>query len=529
MDVMLYAREYVLTAFEKDRSAQTGASTHSDWKTMKTKNIIVIGAGIGGITAATHLAKHGFRVTVLEKNSRPGGRCDRISRDGHRFDTGPTLVVMPLLYEAEFAALGVSMRDVLDLKRVDPTYHLVFDDGNRLALTSDMKSMQEQLETFECGSFQGLLRYMSEGHRHYQLGIERLVKPDFRKPSDFFKASNLPLLQQVKPFVRHYDNMKRYFDDPRLKAAFTFQDVYMGLSPFEAPATFSMMPYTELAHGVWYPKGGMYSIVEALTKLAREAGVEFIFDAAVEKIEVRENSVRGIQVKGQVLEADAVLANADLPYVYQNLLPKDGQAKRLSGKRYSCSVISFFWGVDKPYETLSPHTLFLADDYRENFDTIIRDLSLPANPSLYLHAPARLDPSMAPAGEDTIIAIVPVGHMRGNGDQDWAALRDKAREHIFRKIGLFGIADLESHIKFETTFTPLSWKKRYNLAKGSTHGLCHNLTQLGYFRPDFQHKRYRNLYFTGASTRPGTGMPTAMVSGRQAAQRIMDHLVGEVQ
>jgi phytoene desaturase len=491
---------------------------------MKTKKVIVIGAGIGGITAATHLAKQGLHVTVLEKNARPGGRCDRLSRDGHHFDTGPTLMVMPLLYEAEFAALGASMREILDLQRVDPTYHLVFDNGSQLALTSDLKSMHEQLERFEHGSFQGLLRYMEEGHRHYHLGTERLVKRDFRKASDFFRLDNIPLVYQLKPFLNHYRNMSAYFDDPRLKAAFTFQDVYMGLSPFEAPATFSMMPYTELAHGVWYPRGGMYKIVEALMSLARAAGVEFIFNSTVEQIEVEGRSVRGVRLDGQPLNADAVLANADLPYVYQKLLPQDGQVKKLDRKRYSCSVISFFWGMDKTYETLPPHTLFLADDYRENFESIIRDLDLPANPSLYIHAPARLDPAMAPRGQDTLIAIVPVGHMSENGDQDWAALRDEARTHVFRRLSSLGITDLESHIKFETTFTPLSWRKRYNLTKGSTHGLCHNLMQLGYFRPDFQHPQYRNLYFTGASTRPGTGMPTAMVSGHQAAQRIIDTL-----
>ena len=491
---------------------------------MITKNIVVIGAGIGGLTAATHLAKQGFHVTVVEKNTRPGGRCDRISRDGHHFDTGPTLLVMPLLYEAEFAALGVSMHEMLDLQRVDPTYHLVFDDGSQLALTSDMKSMQEQLERFERGSFQGLLRYLNEGYRHYHLGVEKLVRPDFRKASDFFKLSNLPLVHQVKPLKKHYANMAHYFDDPRLKAAFTFQDVYMGLSPFEAPATFSMMPYTELAHGVWYPRGGMYQIVEALVFLARKAGVEFIFNSTVEQIDVNGKSAKGVVVNGQRMDADAVLANADLPYVYQNLLPQDGESKKLDRKRYSCSVISFFWGMDKSYETLPPHTLFLASDYRENFDSIIRDLSLPANPSLYIHAPARLDPNMAPQGQDTLIAIVPVGHMSANGDQDWATLRDDARQQVFRRLSLLGITDLESHIKFETTFTPLSWKKRYNLVKGSTHGLCHNLTQLGYFRPDNRHAHYNNLYFTGASTRPGTGMPTAMISGRQSAQRIMDEL-----
>jgi phytoene desaturase len=318
--------------------------------------------------------------------------------------------------------------------------------------------------------------------------------------------------------------MSNYFDNPRLKSAFTFQDVYMGLSPFDAPATFSMMPYTELAHGVWYPKGGMYQVVEALMSLAHEAGVEFVFNSTVEQIDVNGKRTRGVVIDGQRLEADAVLANADLPYVYNELLPRDGQAEKLARKCYSCSVISFFWGVDKNYESLGPHTLFLADDYRENFDSIIRDLSLPANPSLYIHAPARLDPSMAPQGQDTLIAIVPVGHMAKNGEQDWSAIRDQARQHVHRRLRTVGIHDLEEHIKFEVNITPPSWQKRYNLVKGSTHGLCHNLTQLGYFRPDYRHPYYDNLYFVGASTRPGTGIPTAMISGRQSAQRILDDL-----
>jgi phytoene desaturase len=492
---------------------------------MSNKNVIVIGAGIGGITAAIHLAKQGLSVTVFEKNSRPGGRCDRISRDGHHFDTGPTLLVMPLLYESEFATLGTSLNEVLELQRVDPTYHVVFDDGSQLALTSDMKSMQDQLEGIEPGSFQGFLRYLDEGHRHYHLGIKKLVNKDFRKASDFFKLDNLPLLYQVKPLKKHYNHMKVYFDEPRLKAAFTFQDVYMGLSPFEAPATFSMMPYTELAHGVWYPKGGMYQLVEALMALAYKAGVRFDFNTTVHQIDVNGRSSRGVRLAdGRLFEADAVLANADLSYVYQHLLPQGRLTERMARKRHSCSVISFFWGIDKPYETLGPHTLFLADDYRENFDSIIQDMDLPANPSVYLHAPARLDPSMAPRGQDTLIAIVPVGHMSGNGSQDWTEIRDQARRDVFRRLRLLGIHDLEDHIKFEVNFTPLSWRKRYNLLKGSTHGLCHNLFQLGYFRPDNRHPSYCNLYFTGASTRPGTGLPTAMVSGRLSAQRIMDDL-----
>jgi phytoene desaturase len=492
---------------------------------MKPKSVIVIGAGIGGIVAAIHLARYGLKVTVFEKTSRPGGRCNRFSRDGHHFDTGPTLLIMPLVYEQEFAALGASLHEMLNLQRVDPTYHLVFDDGQYLTLTSDMKSLQEQLEAFEPGSFSSFLRYMNEGYQHYYLGMEKLVNQDFRQPSDFFTFSNLPLLFSMKPLTNHYHNMSGYFDDPRLKAAFTFQDIYMGLSPFEAPATFSMTPFTELAHGVWYPKGGMYSIVEALMELAHRAGVEFQFVAPVDRIEVNGNQAQGIVLpEGHYIEGDVLLANADLPYVYRNLLPYDGESEKMAQKRFSCSVISFFWGVDKPYEQLNPHTLFLADDYRENFESIIQDLELPTNPCLYVHAPARLDPSMAPKGQDTLIAIVPVGHLSEQEPQDWAEIRDCARQHVFRRLRTLGISDLEAHLKFEVNYTPLSWSKRYNLMKGSTHGLSHNLMQLGYFRPHNRHSHYHNLYFVGASTHPGTGIPTAMVSGRLAAERIKDDL-----
>ncbi len=490
---------------------------------MKPRSVIVIGAGAGGIAAAAHLAQQGTHVTVLEKNVRPGGRCDRLEREGHTFDTGPTLFIMPNLYAAEFASLGASMQECLDLQRVDPTYHLVFDDGSRLALTSDLKRLEEQLEAIEPGSFDGFLRYMAEGRRHYDVAVDRLVTRDFRRASDFLSLSNLPLLFQIKPLVNHYRNMSAYFREPRLKSAFTFQDVYMGLSPFEAPATFSMMPYTELAHGVWYPRGGMHTVIEALVAIAEQAGVEFVYGTPVQKVDVNHTVAHGVILEdGTHLKADAVLANADLPYVYKELLPDERSAERLEHKRFSCSVISFFWGMKKRYDGLAPHTLFLAHDYRENFDSIIRDCGLPQNPTVYIHAPVGLDASMAPAGEDTVIGIVPVGHMREDGDQDWEAMRDRARQAVLDRLRRMGIADFEQNIKFEISFTPLSWHKRYNLMKGATHGLCHNLTQLAYFRPPNRHPQYRNLYFVGASTHPGTGMPTALVSARLASQRMMD-------
>jgi phytoene desaturase len=494
---------------------------------MNSTSVIVIGAGIGGLTAAAHLARSGLHVTVLEKNAGPGGRCDRFNREGHHFDTGPTLFVMPLLYESEFHALGTSMQERLALQRVDPTYHLVFDDGSRLALTSDLQSMREQLETIQPGSFQGLLRYLQEGDQHYQLALDKLVTRNFRKMTDFFDIRNAPLAFQLRPFLNHYRHMSAFFTEPRLKNAFTFQDMYMGLSPFEAPATFSMMPYSELAHGVWYPKGGMYRIAETLADLGRAAGVEYVYNAPVEQIAVNGTAARGVVfADGSRMDADVVLANADLPYVYRELLPEDGMVKSLARKQFSCSVISFFWGVDKTVSDLGPHTLFMADDYRENFESIIRDRGLAENSSIYIHAPARLDPSMAPPGQDTLTVTVPVGHMNGDRDQDGNAHRDEARRQVFRRLKILGITDLESHLKFEEVFTPHAWAHRYNLMHGSTHGLSHRLTQMAYFRPANRHSRYKNLYFVGASTHPGTGVPTAMVSGRLVSNRIRDELSG---
>jgi phytoene desaturase len=269
----------------------------------------------------------------------------------------------------------------------------------------------------------------------------------------------------------------------------------------------------------------MYAVVDALTDLARAAGVELVFGCTVAGIRTGSNRVHGVGLAdGPDVDADIVLANADLPYVYRDLLPPDRTAAALWRRQFSCSAISFFWGLDRAYESLAPHTLFLSDAYRENFEAIDGPLTLARNPSLYVHAPARLDPSMAPAGKDTLTAIVPVGHLQDGDGQDWPALRDAAREHVLGRLASVGIADAADHIVFEETRTPVDWAARYNLAKGATHGLSHRLTQMASFRPPNRHARYRNLYFVGASTHPGTGVPIAMVSGRLVADRIRSEL-----
>ena len=486
------------------------------------KVALVIGAGIGGIATAARLARQGYDVTVVEKNERPGGRTNQFVRDGHRFDIGPTLFLMPEVFAETYSALGERMEDHLDLRRIDPTYRLRFDDGTELSLTANLHAMQEQLEAIEPGSFGGLLRYLAEGHRHYKMSLEHFVGRNFYSLFDYFSPGNLPLLFQLKALVKHYDNVGNYFQDPRLKAAFTFQNMYLGVSPYDAPATYSLLQYTELADGVWFPMGGMYRVIETLVAIAEKNGARFLYNAPAASIETQGDRATAVILEdGQRLAADVIVANADLPYVYQHLLPDQEEAAKLDGKKYTCSAIMFYWGVDRVYPQLLHHNVFLAGDYKASFDRIFEDYALPDDPSFYVHAPARTDPAAAPEGQDTLMVLVPAGHLQEGVEQDWEAWKDQARCTVLQGLKDVGIDDLERHIKFEVSYTPRDWRSKYNLAKGAAFGLSHNFAQVGYLRPQNKHRRYGNLYFAGASTHPGTGLPIVLLSARLTTERIL--------
>jgi phytoene desaturase len=491
---------------------------------MQKSTALVIGAGIGGIATAARLAKNGYDVTVLEKESTPGGRANQIVRDGHRFDIGPTLFLMPEIWEETFAALGERMSDHLELKRIDPTYKVHFDDGLQLELTSNIGDMQTQLENVEKTAFTGFLNYIAEGSKHYKMSVEKFVGRNFHNIFEYFSLRNLPLLFQLKALKKHYANVSKYFKDDRLKAAFTFQNMYLGLSPYDAPATYSLLQYTELAEGVWYPMGGMYAGIQALVKVAEKLGVKFIYNAPVKTMKEEKGKISSVVTEdGQEFKADIFVGNADLPYIYKELLPKNREAKKLDKKLYTCSTIMFYWGVDKGYPQIAHHNVFLGGDYKASFDRIFNDHTLPEEPSFYVHAPARTDPAAAPNGQDTLYVLVPVGHLDARSEQDWDALVNRARQTVFERLAKeMGADDLREHIKFEIVYQPKFWKERFNLEKGAAFGLSHNFWQVGYLRPQNRHKKYKNLYFTGASTHPGTGLPIVLLSARLTTERILE-------
>jgi phytoene desaturase len=487
---------------------------------------IIIGAGLGGIAAAGRLARQGYQVKVIEKNSLPGGRCSQLKSDGHRFDIGATLLLMPEIFAETYAALGERMQDHLDLRRIDPTYTLNFKDGSQLALSGDLPAMQDRLEAIQRGSFDGFLRYLVEGSLHYHQSVDHFVGRNFHNLAEFLSPKNLLLVLRIKGFAKHYNNIGHYFTHPRLKAAFTFQNMYLGLSPFDAPATYSLLQYTELADGVWFPMGGLYQVITSLVSIAEKLGVEFYYNSPVESIEVEGDRAKGVILQdGARLAADVIIANPDLPYVYESLLPDRAPARRLERKKYTCSAIMFYWGSDKVFPQLEHHNIFLSDDYRPSFDSIFRDHSLPDEPSFYVHAPARTDPAAAPQGQDTLLVLVPCGHIVPGASQDWASLKAKARAFVIKRLAEKGMPDLEQHLKFELSYTPEDWAGQFNCAKGSAFGLSHNVWQVGYFRPHNRHPQYHNLFFVGGSTHPGTGLPMVLLSAKLTTERILESSV----
>jgi len=486
------------------------------------KNVIVIGAGIGGIATAIHLARKGFKVKIVEKNNYPGGRCSNFTKDGHRFDVGATLLMMTDIYEKTWKSFGKDLFKELELIRMDPIYSIKFYGDQQVLFSSDLTKMQQQLESVEAGSYEKFLKYMSESFQTYKLSMKHIIDRNYTHALEFFNLKNLLLLFKLKAFNNHYSHTAKYFESEFLRVVFTFQNIYVGQNPFESSAIFAMLPFLELTDGVWFPRGGMYRIVENLISIAKENGVEFVFNRPVNKLLVEGKRTSGVQFEnGETENADLVIANADVPFVYDNLLPDKGAAKKIKKLDYTCSAFIFHFAMDKTYPEFEQHNVFVSNDYRENIQAVFKQKKLPTDVSFYVHAPSREDGTVAPENQDSISVIVPVGRYEENDNQDWNALKNIARTSVITRLKEEGLNDFEEHIKFETCYNPKTWESLFNITYGSVFGsLSHKLTQMGYMRPHNQHRKYKNLFFVGGSTHPGNGIPMVLLSAKLTSQKV---------
>jgi len=487
------------------------------------KKAVIIGAGIGGITTAIFLAQKGFTVEIYEKNANPGGRCGQMIQNGHRFDLGATILLMPSLYRRVFSALGMDMDKELETTSLEPVYKLFFGDNTDFAFSRDAELMKSQLEGIEPGSNAQYEKYIKEGYSFFDMSMNGLLGKNFYHIFEFINLKSIILLIRLKTWIKHTDYIKRFFTDHRLQKAFTFQNIYVGQNPYRQPAFFSMLPGAEIVEGALFPKGGMHRIIEKLLDSTIKLGVKIHYKEAVQKIIVSGHNAEGIQLQsGKIVNADIVIGNADLPYIYSQLLPDKVKANRLKKKKYSCSAIVFHWGLDKVYPQLDHHSIFLNEPYKEGMDKIFNEKSLSDNPSFYVHAPVRTDKSAAPENEDTLSVIIPVGHIDDKVEQNWQEIKQSARESVIRRLKEAGLTDIDSHIKFETCFMPKTFESYCNVKRGSVFGsLSHTIFQMGWFRPHNRHNKYKNLYFTGGSTHPGNGVPLVLMGAMLTSERII--------
>ncbi|HEY8687298.1 MAG TPA: phytoene desaturase family protein [Chloroflexota bacterium] len=487
------------------------------------RSAVVIGGGLGGLASAIRLQHAGWNVTILEKNPRLGGRCNVIETDGFTFDTGPTLLLMRDVLDDLFRSVGRDLRDYVQLVRVHPNYRVTFGDGSSLEVTTDRERMAEGLEAIEPGASRAFRRYIEDAGYKYRVSRAHFVERNFNHWYEFTTAANLYYLLTTNTLRKLDRHAARYFNDPRLIAALTFQTMYLGLAPADAPAVYSLLPYTELEEGIWYPCGGMYSIVTALERLARELGVSVRTESPVVSLELDGRGVSGVRVEsGEVVTADAVLSNADLPYTYDTLVPRSRRGRftdrALRHLDYGSSAYLLYLGVDRTYPDLLHHNVFLSSNTRDNFDSIFKSRTLPGDPSLYVNVPTRTDPRVAPPAHDVVYVLVPVPRLAPS--VDWTRDGPAFREAVYRRLESNGLPDLRRHVVVEREFTPVDFASEYNLAYGSAFGLSHNFKQVGYMRPANKAREIGNLYFVGASTVPGGGIPMVVIGSKLVTERM---------
>ncbi|KAL4891159.1 phytoene dehydrogenase [Aspergillus ambiguus] len=498
---------------------------------MTTSTVIIVGAGAGGLATAARLAQQGYGVTVIEKHDYVGGRCSIISKHGYRFDQGPSLVLMPDLFKETFQDLNTTMeQERIELLKCDPNYCIWFADHDTVELSTDLSRLKMEVERHEgSGSFPRLCAFLEEAGTYYSLSSTNILHKNF--PSLLSLGKLVRPLMQMRPWETMYKCVSRYFRSDKMRKAWTFASMYLGMSPYKAPGTYTLLQYTETTDGIWYPRGGFHTILQAIADIGKRCGVVYHLNTTVESVILSgKNEAKGVRLcSGEQLFADIVVINADLVYAYNELLPPSSQAQNLKRRPASCSSISFFWAFDKILPQLKPHNIFLADDYRQSFDAIFDKHSIPSDPSFYVNVPSRIDSTAAPTGKEAIVVLIPVGNLTSSGysdaDNQWELAVQRAKDFVLETIERqIGTKDLRSKIVYEEHETPVTWQRKYNLDRGAILGLSHSFSNVTCFRPKTKHPSIQNLYFVGASTHPGTGVPICLASAKLIGFRIRNLL-----
>jgi phytoene desaturase len=483
-----------------------------------TDHVVIVGAGLGGLSAALHLAGAGRRVTLVERETYPGGRCGLLTLGDYRFDTGPTVLTMPQLVAQPLQAVGEELDDWLTLHRLDPAYRARFADGSTIDVRADPLDMADEIRrTCGPGDAEGWLRYVDFLRSLYDVEMPHFIERNLDNPLQLVRPS-LAVLLGMGGFRRLSSKLGHYLQDERLRRLFSFQSMYAGLAPKQALAIYAVITYMDCVEGVFFPEGGMHAVPRALAGAAAKHGVDFRYATTAERVEVSDGRARAVITStGERIAADVVLLNADLPTAYETLLPELKTPWHVRRLRYSPSAVVLHAGSSASFPDTAHHTIDFGTQWESTFTEIIDDGVVMSDPSFLITTPSRTDPSLAPPGRHTYYALFPAPNTRGR--VDWVRERSAYRDHILETLEKRGYTGFADGIEVEQLVTPADWQAQ-GLAAGAPFAAAHTFGQTGPFRPSTLARGVENLVFCGSNSQPGVGVPMVLVSGRLAAERV---------
>ena len=494
-------------------------SGHSD--------VVVVGAGPGGLACSMLLAKAGINVTILEKSDDVGGRTRVFEKDGFKYDNGPTFFHYPEIAEEIFEALGLDAREELGLIELNPNYRLVFGAGGSINASTDLEDMVSQIGEL-CGedNANGFRKYIEDNRTKLNLSKNCLNSP-WRGPTDLISRRALRVAKVLRPWRSVSSDLSKMFTDERMQLAMSFQTKYLGMSPFQAPSLFTILAYLEYEHGVFHVEGGLGTITQKMADIARELGVKIILNEAVNEFVFEGKKVIGARTDNGTYTADKFVMNADFATGMKGLIPdklrKKWSNKKLDQKSYSCSTYMLYLGIDKLYDT-PHHQIYAAKDYQKNLKEVTENRVTWDDPSIYVQNACVTDSTMAPEGHSTIYVLVPASS--SHEGINWEDIKDDYMDVILKQMEKLGFEGIKDHIVSQTIVTPDDWAAR-DIYKGAVFNLAHGLDQMLWRRPQNKFEELDHLYLVGGGTHPGSGLPTILESGRISAKLICADMVIE--
>jgi len=484
------------------------------------KSVIIIGSGFAGLSAASFMAKGGWQVTVLEKNSAPGGRATQLKAQGYTFDMGPSFYWMPDVFERFFAQFDKRVTDYYQLQRLDPSYRIYWPDAYT-DMPADPDALKKVFESIEPGSAAKLDRYLAGAAYKYRIGMQKLVYKPGLSFTEFIDWQAIKGLFHLDVFTSIKKHISNYFNHPRLRQVMEFPVLFLGALPEETPALYSLMNYADIQGGTWHPKGGMYTVVKAMHQLALEQGVSFLFDEEVKEIKIGGGKATGVVTGKQTYAADAVISAADYHFTENHLLPSlyrsysdDYWQKRVMAP----SCLLYYVGLNKKLPGITHHSLFFDVPFDQHGQEIYKTPQWPSNPLFYVSVPSVTDSSVAPGDGESLVFLVPVA---SGLEGDTEELREKYFELIVSRFEKRIGEPIRDAIIFKRSYSVKDFVNDYHSFRGNAYGLANTLRQTAIFRPSCRSKKVKNLFYTGQLTVPGPGVPPSLISGEVVAKEVI--------